>query len=201
MSNFTQVTCSNCGKQTPINGKVCHWCGNDKSKDVESHIKMVLIILAIVFICLGVVSCVSTNRVVTNKSMVTISGNNTSVGIQEQLFLVRPLVGELVVGKFILDTFFYDSRVYQNMTETKELNNSMVIFCNRNGCDVVIHPMYLIKSNLSIINELKTGNDGTLVNHKVTYTNDTIYYSGYCGVYKNIHSYEDKDSLVLRFIK
>jgi len=27
------MRCSNCGKETPFAGKVCHWCGADKSKD------------------------------------------------------------------------------------------------------------------------------------------------------------------------
>ena len=27
------MLCSNCGKDVPLAGKVCPWCGHDKSKD------------------------------------------------------------------------------------------------------------------------------------------------------------------------
>lgn len=37
------MRCSNCGKETPFGGKVCHWCGNDKSKDQSLYAKCVLI--------------------------------------------------------------------------------------------------------------------------------------------------------------
>ena len=42
------MRCSNCGKETPFSGKVCHWCNNDKSKDQQTHSKIVVISIIIV---------------------------------------------------------------------------------------------------------------------------------------------------------
>jgi hypothetical protein len=44
------MRCSNCGKETPFSGKVCHWCNNDKSKDQAAHSKIVFVSIIIVFI-------------------------------------------------------------------------------------------------------------------------------------------------------
>lgn len=44
------MRCSNCGKETPFSGNVCHWCNNNKSKDQETHMKIGCVAVIIVFI-------------------------------------------------------------------------------------------------------------------------------------------------------
>lgn len=145
---------------------------------------------------LNFTSCYVPRKVVTTEKDTSVSGNFNSVGISGQLIMVKPLVAELSITNYILDTFAYD-RV--NTMEFFEVNNAMVLFCNRNGCDVVIHPKYFIKKE-SIITKVKTySNSGVPNSIKTTSLKDTIYYSGYCGVYKNIRNYEAKDSLLLPF--
>jgi len=146
---------------------------------------------------LNFASCYVPNRVVTTEKNNSVSGNFNSIGIGGQLIMVKPLVAELSITNYILDTFAYDNRV--NTTELFEVNNAMVLFCNRNGCDVVIHPKYFIKKELTITKVKVYSNSGVPNSIKTTSSYDTIYYSGYCGVYKNIRNYEAKDSLILPF--
>lgn len=44
------MRCSNCGKETPFSGKVCHWCNNDKSKDQLTAIGAMIIAIIVVLI-------------------------------------------------------------------------------------------------------------------------------------------------------
>ena len=32
------MRCSNCGKETPFSGNVCHWCGANKKADQQDHV-------------------------------------------------------------------------------------------------------------------------------------------------------------------
>ena len=44
------MRCSNCGKETPFTGKVCHWCNNDKSKDQQLYSKFMAVFIIVIFI-------------------------------------------------------------------------------------------------------------------------------------------------------
>jgi len=50
------MRCSNCGKETPFSGKVCHWCNNDKSKDQKTH-SIIFIIVIFIFLLFWKCSC------------------------------------------------------------------------------------------------------------------------------------------------
>lgn len=50
------MRCSNCGKETPFSGKVCHWCNNDKSKDQKTF-SIIMVIVIIAFFLIWKCSC------------------------------------------------------------------------------------------------------------------------------------------------
>ena len=55
------MRCSNCGKETPFTGKVCHWCNNDKSKDQKTH-SIAFVVVIILFFLIWKCSCSESNE-------------------------------------------------------------------------------------------------------------------------------------------
>ncbi len=89
--------------------------------------------------------------------------------IQNKSITAKPLVAEIDVKQ----TKIHEEKVYKKVPVASVKALAMVDFMKDNNCDVVIGPMY------------------SIIAKKGKFTVDL---SGYAGTYKNIHTYEPRDS-------
>lgn len=111
------MRCSNCGKETPFSGKVCNWCGNDKSKDQKTH-SIAFIVVIILFFLVWKCSCSKTEE---EKSIINEQDLKTKAFIYSQDCVEQqlkspstaefPYDSEEFVTKIDEDTFIINSYV------------------------------------------------------------------------------------------
>lgn len=125
------MRCSNCGKETPFSGKVCHWCNNNKSKDQETHMKIGCIAIIIVFIIFLFFKCSCNESKSTNLDPIENQATNESQENSNYQQVYEPTVEQTEVTETAdnenittaqkLATIDYDS------PETIDINDYRVI--------------------------------------------------------------------------
>lgn len=157
------MRCSNCGKETPFGGKVCHWCGNDKSKDQKTY-SIIMVIVIIAFFLIWKCSCNNSendNNIDNVKNNSNTEYNNYD-SINQETISQEPKLDDL------FEVYNY---MYSKETVIKAETNVLFVNGNSDELQITIDMPNGETHELYLTNKVSLGNTKGIDSY--TYTSDS----------------------------